>query len=264
MLQTERDLDLLAEQCREAVQGLLSRYGWRLLDPETFAYRTLGLVADDTVADAQRAAIHTYCHALYTACSGAEGAERQNLAYAELFRYLYDSARRRYPDHAAEAAQLAIERVFLSFERCHEPGTFLAFAFQQLRDAARAIQRQEQRCPQSLDAPRSDGQEALGTYVADERQPELSVSVIAEELRQRFKEIIKEFLRVHPRAAQQIAALQLKYIDGLDDTAISHRLGVSVNSVYVLRSRAIKRLQSDPYWQALAIELGIVSDTTEL
>lgn len=83
-------------------------------------------------------------------------------------------------------------------------------------------------------------------------------------LRQRFKEIIKEFLRAHPRAAQQIAALQLKYIDGLDDTAISHRLGVSVNSVYVLRSRAIKRLQSDPYWQALAIELGIASDTTEL
>lgn len=262
MLQTERDLDLLAEQCRDAVHGLLARYDWRLLDRETFVQRALGLVASDIVADAQRAAIHSYCHALYAACSGAEGAERQNLAYTELFRYLYDSARRRYPEYAVEVAQLAIERVFLSFERCHEPGTFLAFAFQQLRDAARSIQRQEQRRPQSLDAPRSNGQESLGTYVADERLPELTV--IAEELRQRFKEIIKEFLRVHPRAAQQIAALQLKYIDGLDDTAISHRLGVSVNSVYVLRSRAIKRLQSDPYWQALAIELGIASDTTEL
>ncbi|MBV9788721.1 MAG: sigma-70 family RNA polymerase sigma factor [Chloroflexi bacterium] len=264
MLQTERDLDLLAEQCREAVQGLLARYGWRLLDPETFAQRTLGLVADDTVADAQRAAIHTYCHALYAACSGAEGAERQNLAYTELFRYLYDNARRRYPDHAAEAAQVAIERVFLAFERCHEPGTLLAFAFQQLRDAARAIQRQAQRSPQSLDAPGSNGQEALGTYVADERQPELSMSVIAEELRLRFKEIISGFLRAHPRAAQQIAALQLKYLDGLDDATIGQQLGVSVSNVYVLRSRAIKRLQSDRQWRTLAVELGILADTSEL
>lgn len=264
MLQTERDLDLLAEQCREAVRGLLARYGWRLLDQETFVQRALELVAGDVVIDAQRAAIHSYCHALHLACSGAEGAERQNLAYSEVFRYLYDSARRRYPDYASEAAQLAIERVFLMFERCREPGTFLAFAFQQLRDAARSIQRQEQRQPQSLDAPRGNGQEALGTYVADERQPELSVSVIAEELRQRFKEIISGFLRAHPRAAQQIAALQLKYIDGLDDVAIGQRLGVSVSSVYVLRSRAIKRLQDDRQWQALATELGILPDTTEL
>jgi DNA-directed RNA polymerase specialized sigma24 family protein len=88
--------------------------------------------------------------------------------------------------------------------------------------------------------------------------------VIADELRQRFKALVAAFLQAHPRAEQQIAALQLKYIEGLDDTTISQRLGVSVSSVYVLRSRAIKRLQADRHWRALAAELGIVPDATEL
>lgn len=263
MLQTERDLDLLEEQCRSAIHSLLARHEWQLLDQETFVQRALRLLADDSAADAPRAATHIYCHALYTACSGAEGPERQNLAYTELFRYLYESARRRSHDQAAEIAQLAIERIFVSFDRCYQPGTFLAFAFQHLRDAARSLQRQEQRQPQSLDAPTSSGQESLGAQIADQHQPELSVKLIADELRQRFQDTLARFLRTHPRAAQQIAALQLKYIDGLDDDIIGQRLGVSVNNVYVLRSRAIKRLQSDQLWQALAIELGILPDTLE-
>jgi RNA polymerase sigma factor (sigma-70 family) len=263
MVQTERDVDLLAAQCRAAVATLQARHGWQLLDQASFAQRALELLANGSAADAQRAALHVYCHALYAACSGIEGAERQNLAYGELFRYLYDIARRRYPQLAAEAAQQGIERVFLAFDRCHEPGTFLAFAFQQLRDAARAIQRQEQRQPHSLDAPSGEA-EPLGYYVADQQHPELSLMVIADELRQRFKALVAAFLQAHPRAEQQIAALQLKYIEGLDDTTISQRLGVSVSSVYVLRSRAIKRLQADRHWRALAAELGIVPDATEL
>jgi RNA polymerase sigma factor (sigma-70 family) len=220
-------------------------------------------VLASNAVDPQRAATHIYCQALYAACSGAEGAERQNQGYAELFRYLYDSARRRYPLDAAEIAQLAIERIFLAFERCHEPGTFLAFAFQQLRDAARTMQREYQQRAESLEAPSGNAKEPLSAYLSDQRQPEPGIMVIAGELRHQFRQLVATFLREHPRAAQQIAALQLKYIDGLDDLTIGRRLGVPINSVYVLRSRAIKRLQGDQRWRALAVELGILPDTIE-
>ncbi len=259
MLQTEREFDAL-QQCRAAVGLVLARHDWQLLDHDTFVQRTFEYVAAGGTADAQRAATHIYCQALHAACSGAEGSERQNQGYGELFRYLYDSARRRYPGDCAEIAQLALERVFLAFDRCHEPGTFLAFAFQHLRDAARTLQRQEQQRPQSLEAPIGNGKEPLSAYVADRRQPELSATLIATELRERFNQVVAEFLQAHPRAAQQIAALRLKYIDGLDDTLISQRLGVPINSVYVLRSRAMKRLQNDQHWRALAVELGILPD----
>ncbi|HEX6288318.1 MAG TPA: RNA polymerase sigma factor [Herpetosiphonaceae bacterium] len=259
MLQTERDLDVLEQQCRAAVGMLRARYGWQLLDEAEFVRRTVAFVAADGTSDPRRAATHIYCKALYAACSGAEGAERQNQGYTELFHYLYDSARR-YTNDCAEVAQLAIERVFLAFPRCHEPGTFLAFAYQQLRDAARSIQRQEQQRPQSLEAPVGNGYEPLGAYLPDQRQPELSAALIVEELRDRFRQVVGTFLQAHPRASQQIAALQLKYLDGLDDQTISQHLGVPVNSVYVLRSRAIKRLQADHGWRALAVELGILPD----
>ncbi len=263
MLQTELQVDLLEEQCRSAAEGLLARHGWQLLDAAMLAQRTLDDLLSGSAVDPQRAAMHSYCQALYAACSGAEGADRQNQGYAELFRYLYDSARHRYPQDAAEIAQLAIERIFLAFERCYEPGTFLAFAFQQLRDAARTIQREHQQRPESLEAPIGDGKEPLSAYLSNERQPEPGIIVIAEELRLRFKQLVATFLREHPRAAQQIAALQLKYINGLDDLTISRRLGVPVNSVYVLRSRAIKRLQGEQCWRELAAELGILPDTIE-
>ena len=260
MLQTERDFDVLKQQCRAAVGLVLARHGWQLLDYDTFVQRTLEYVSVDGVIDSQRGVIHIYCQALYAACSGAEGNERQNQGYTELFRYLYDSARRRYPQDCTEIAQLALERVFLAFDRCHEPGTFLAFAFQHLRDAARTVQRQEQQRPQSLEAPIGNGKEPLSAYVPDQRQSELGATAISEELYDRFKQVVATFLQAHPRSARQIAALQLKYMDGLEDTAISQQLGVPINSVYVLRSRAIKRLQNDPEWRALAVELGILPD----
>ena len=263
MLQTERYVDLLEQQCHAAARRLLARHGWQLLDAATLAQRALDELLAGSAGDPQRAATHIYCQALYAACSGAEEAERQNQGYAELFRYLYHSARRRYPQEAAEIAQLAIERVFLAFERCHKPGTFLAFAFQQLRDAARSMQREHQQRAESLEAPSGKDKEPLSAYLSDQRQPEPALMVIAGELRHQFKQLVMAFLREHPRAAQQIAALQLKYIEGLDDPTIGQRLGVPLNSVYVLRSRAIKRLQGDQRWRALAAELGILPDTID-
>jgi hypothetical protein len=150
MIQVESERPRLEQDCRNAIAHLIARHDWQLLDRDEFVRRTLAELHTDVTADPQRAAIYTYSKALHLACSGAEGPERQRRAYTELFRYLYDSARRRYPDVCHDATRRALERVFTSFERCRQPGAFLAFALQHLMDAARLEQAGQR--PRSLPA----------------------------------------------------------------------------------------------------------------
>jgi RNA polymerase sigma factor (sigma-70 family) len=259
MSQLESARPALERLCGSAVDLLLARHEWRLLDRAEFIRRALLHLSDGVAGDAQRAATYAYSQALYMACSGAEGFERQNRAYTELFRYLYDSALHRYPDVYDEAAQHALARTFARFERCRQPGAFLAFAFQQLADSVRTLRREAWR-PRSLTAPAGARDAPLADLLADTRQPDPSEAVIAAELHARFEQLADEFLRKHPRAAQQFAALRLKFIAGLDDTTIARRLGKSVKSVHVLRSRAIEKLRAEPAWRALAVEFGILPD----
>ena len=94
----------LKQQCRSAVDALLARRSWRLLDPEEFADQILANLCAGYGPDLARVTLYTYCLALHRACSGAEGSERQNLAYTELFHYLFDLARYRYGDVAEDEA----------------------------------------------------------------------------------------------------------------------------------------------------------------
>ena len=227
----------MERMCADAADGLLARRRWQLLDRSDLARRALGHLQSGAARDPQRAATHAYSMALHAACSGAEGLERQNHAYAELFRYLYDGALHRYPGIHEEVAQRALAQVFVSFARCRQPGAFLAFAFQHMLDAARSLRREQAA--------------ALGEQ-ADARQPDPSDAAIAGELRARFEQLAAEFLRMHPRAARQFDALRLKFIDGLDDQAIADRLGNNVRNVYVLRARAIEKLRAEPAWRSSA------------
>jgi RNA polymerase sigma factor (sigma-70 family) len=249
----------MERMCAQAADGLLARRRWRLLDRAELARRALEHLRSGAASSAQRAATHAYSLALHAACSGGEGLERQNRAYAELFRYLYDIALQRYPGAHEEIAQHALAQIYATFERCRQPGAFLAFAIQQLLDTARSLRR-EQPPAQSLAAPGSAGDVELGELLTDERQADPSEAVIAGELQARFVQLAAEFLRLYPRAARQFDALRLKFIDGLDDQAIAERLGKSVQNIYVLRARAIEKLRAEPAWRALAIEFGILPD----
>jgi RNA polymerase sigma factor (sigma-70 family) len=259
MSQLEGAHAAMERMCAEAVDGLLARHRWQLLDRAEFARRALDHLRDGGASDAQRAATHTYSLALHAACSGGEGAERQNRAYTELFRYLYDIAFQRYSGAHEEITQRALVQIYTAFERCRQPGAFLAFAIQQLLDTARSLQR-EQSPERSLAARGGAGAAELGELLADEQQADPSEPVIADELRARFAQLAAEFLRKHPRASRQFAALRLKFIDGLDDQTIAEQLGDSVPNIYVLRARAIKKLRAEPAWRALAIEFGILTD----
>jgi len=249
-------LSALEQQCGQAAGVLLERHEWRLLDRDELARRALDHLRDGIAHDARRAATFAYSQALHMACSGAEGLERQNRAYDELHRYLHESALHRYPDMDEEVSQRAVASIFADFKRCRLPGAFLAFAIQHMLDAARALRREQQ--PRSLAAPAGEREHALGDRLADERQPDPAEAAIAGELRSRFEQLAEEFLRKHPRAAKQFAALRLKYIDGLDEATIATRLGVPVQSVYVLRARAVAKLRAEPAWRALAAEFGIL------
>jgi RNA polymerase sigma factor (sigma-70 family) len=259
MSQLESAHAAMERMCAEAADGLLARHRWRLLDRAELARRALEHLRSGVARDAQRAATHAYSLALHAACSGAEGLERQNRAYAELFGYLYDIALQRCPGVHEEAAQRALAHIYTSFERCRQPGAFLAFGIQQLLDTARSLRR-EQPPARSLAETDSAGGVELGELLTDERQTDPSDVVIAGELRVRFAQLAAEFLRMHPRAARQFDALRLKFIDGLDDQTIADQLGNSVRNIYVLRARAIEKLRAEPAWRALAIEFGILPD----
>jgi DNA-directed RNA polymerase specialized sigma24 family protein len=251
------DRATLDSQCEVAVARLLARHGWQLLEREEFVRRTVAHLRAGIAGDPRRAATYTYSLALHAACSGVDGPARRERGYTELHRYLYDSARRRYPDVCDDATQRALEAVFTGFARCRQPGAFLAFALQCLMDAARVARRPLSRGEQSLATPVGDnGRDTLGDLLPDARQPDPAEVVLDGERRARLGRYADEFLRKHPRARDQLAALWLKYIEGLDDATIGRRLGKPVSSVYVLRSRAIAKLHAEPRWRALAGECG--------
>jgi DNA-directed RNA polymerase specialized sigma24 family protein len=246
--------------CQAAVEALVAERKWELLDRAMWVEQTFAEVLA-TSLDPRRAAIYIYSQALYQACSGAQGDLLRETGYGELFRYLYDIARRRYSLIYEDVAQQAVELVYHRFAQCHQPGTFLAFALHQMLAAARIVRRQTLlRRP----AERSS-QEALNAFEYGSFYPssDPSVAAITNELRARFEQLSIEFLRKHPRAWMQLEALRLKYIDGLDEAAISQRLGKPAASVYVLRARAVEKLRAEPAWRALAIEFGVLPGADE-
>jgi DNA-directed RNA polymerase specialized sigma24 family protein len=247
--------------CEACVDSYMQRYGWELVTREALlsAVEREYIARPERGAGAARAALlWSYSAILYRACSGAEGGRRQEQGYSELYRFLARAAARRYTRVAAEATQHAVERVYLSFERCRQPETFLAFVLQKLRDAARAELRLVAQSAEQLPVDAADtaevSQSARRGDLADPAD-----SFVHTDLRQRMARAAAGFVEQHPRAAQQFAALWLKYIDGLDDKTIALRLGRTPAAVQVLRSRALRRLRAEPGWQLLASELGMAA-----
>lgn len=244
--------------CESAVDTYLQRYGWSLVarDALVVAVAAEYRARAPGAASARAATLLCYSRALHSACSGAEGHERQERGYAELYAFLGRAAARRYARVAGEATQRAVERIYLSFGSCRQPETFLAFVLQKLRDAARIELRDAAQLAELLPVDRVDSAEvcALWAHAGPTDPAEL---VEREADWQRLRGQAVAFVARHPRAAQQLAAAWLKYVGGLDDKTIGRRLGRSPAAVQVLRSRALRRLRDEPAWQQLAGEFGL-------
>lgn len=244
--------------CEVCVDSYVERYGWALVSRAELlaAVEAEYCGREPGVAAARAATLLCYSRLLYRACSGAEGPERREQGYAELYAFLSRAAARRYARVGAEATQRAVERVYRAFAQCRQPETFLAFVLQKLRDAARAELREAGSGGDQLSA--EQGEVAVPGNTA--RRGDLADPADLAEaaaLRSSLARCAEEFVARHPRAAQQFAAVWLKYISGLDDQEIGRRLGRTPAAVHVLRSRALRRLRAEPAWRQLAAEHGL-------
>jgi DNA-directed RNA polymerase specialized sigma24 family protein len=243
----------LLQRCHTIVDGVLAQYGWQLLESEELVRRAMELLESDVVAEVRPAVMHAYCLCLYSACSGAEGPERQTLGFTDLQRYLHQLS---FGEHATLAPDLRWEvinetllRVWRKIEQCRNHGAFLAFAGYELRNAirpwwARTMPKASFEVLDDMPSRRGDA-DPVG-------------HVLSDELRQLVHLSFEASLRRHPRAKQQLEAVWLKYIDGLDDVTISAYLEKPVANVQVLRSRGLERLRTEPGWQQIAHEFGIL------
>jgi RNA polymerase sigma factor (sigma-70 family) len=255
--------DDLERQCSIVVARILKQHGWQLLDPGELLRRSIEQLRARAADRPESAAIGAYCVAMHSACSGAEGSSRQNLAYAELARYLYSLTFVRFADLPADVredvVQSALERIFKSFERCREPVAFLAFAGLHLLDTVRSARRQAARPLESLEQALGADQGTLGELLPDS-QPGPAERVLVAERRAGIERLLQEIAIDRPRASQQVTILRMTWLHELDDATIGQRLGVSLSSVYAARSRLIKTIQSEPKWQARARALGLLDE----
>jgi DNA-directed RNA polymerase specialized sigma24 family protein len=220
------------------------------------------------VSDPWQAAMYVYCGCLHDACCGSSTPERQEIGYTELQRYLYQLSFRIImhlpPDVRWEIINETLLRIWEKRASYYKPGAFLSAVVFDLRNVIRPLWSQP------------DALVFLDDYIELQTLHNVSVDQhIAEtisdpvtyaltgELRDRVRRCFDDTLRRHPRAKQQLEAVWLKYIAGLNDDVIGRRLGKSVANVYVLRSRGLDQLRTEPDWQLMAEELGIYEIATD-
>ncbi|MEM7134507.1 MAG: sigma-70 family RNA polymerase sigma factor [Chloroflexota bacterium] len=193
-----------------------------------------------------------YCEEWYECC-GADG-NRREVAFGELARYLYDRAIYKFANGdsqiAEELTQDAIERVFHKLHECQIPGAFLAFAngklwqvasnyfYRRDRDQART-----QPLPGESDADVDDHEIS---QIMDSVQPSPVEEAFHAELGEELFRWMAEFLVKNKRLKNTVWVLVLTYVYDLSTKEIAEALNISENSVYILRHRAIDRLEKDP------------------
>ncbi len=239
--------DEIRRQCDEIVERLFAHYGIGLLTREELLERSMSAYAHQPSEDLSYLIFGLYNQALHQACSGDEGPLRWEQGYTELYSLLAARARYRYPDVWEDAVQIAIEVTCKRFERCRVPNAFFLFAWNYLRTAVRSLRAENRLRGEgleiSMDAPQSHL--LLSDLIADPAE-QVEQLLLSAEQRAELAAILSDFEREHPRAARQLAAVRMKYLDGLEDQAIGEVLGIPVKRVHELRSLGLRKLRADP------------------
>jgi RNA polymerase sigma factor (sigma-70 family) len=260
MVQHEWDIAERRAKLRASVVGILSQRGWRLLTIEELARRADDLLGEDAAEDVGWAVIRAYTQALYQACAGLEGDDRQQRGFEELFRYLHDMSWRYAKDLAAdERNEVTNQAIIELYCRLVEPlgtdgragirvpGALLAVAIQQLRNVIRqwrrSIRVEWSMRAEIQDIPAWNGPEQ---YAADS------------EFRRRVRQCFERTLRLHPRAKLQLSVVWMRHIQGVDYATISAELNMTTANVRVLCSRGLNLLRNDSAWRSLGSELGLI------
>ncbi|GAB4200917.1 MAG: hypothetical protein OHK0022_22460 [Roseiflexaceae bacterium] len=233
---------------QEIAAQLIARHDWKLMAAVDLAEQTKAilLVAEQEgwKLDLERAMLRAYGETMYIACCGVEGQERRSRAYIELGVYLRRVAQRAFPDQTdmvEDFVQTALMHICRRLDKVHTPQGFLVWAFLYVLDAAKQWRRQNGNNT-SLDQLLEAGDTSLMQLTPNLAGDPLE-QLLARDGHNELWQTIERLNHRHRRARNQLAAVLLKFRDGLDDTEIAQRLGVSVPQVHVLRSRGLKLLR---------------------
>lgn len=259
---TEQDSYDLPEEAdvRAAAVRLLGQRKWQLLGADELAEGARALLATGAFDRLDGAVMHVYANALYRACAGDEGGDRQQLGYTELFRYLYDAARHHAHDLSDdEHAELANQTVAELFYRLgvyrgpeparavRNPGAFLAVALQQLRNCVRRWR----------GIQLGGGERMIAGLPAGADSDPVAVA-LSGDFTGRVHECFERALERHPRAKLQLKVVWMRQIEGHEYETIAEALAMNAANVRVLHARGVARLRDDKEWRALAGELGLI------
>lgn len=252
----KQELVQLETECELVVDTLLARYDWQLLPRAAFVQQILAHLHEGIAVEVRNATLGVYSKALHEACANSGDEVKQERGYLELGRYLYGLAYHRYrnPSFCEEVSQHALSLIFEHVGSCRKPVAFLAFAAMYLRQAIKRTTR-EQEILNRLDF-HDDSERTITREIADERDEPLHL-YIAEEQRVEVKRMLDDARQAHPRAARQLDVVEMRYIRELTEAEISQHLQTPIDNVYVLRTRGIQLLRSDPSFCARSIALGL-------
>ncbi|MEM7129181.1 MAG: sigma-70 family RNA polymerase sigma factor [Chloroflexota bacterium] len=249
----------LEEACRRHIRHLIEKQGWTLLSEDEWLAHVLKHYPDridlqrgaDAESKLQTLCIAIYCeYGLYPACKGVRGDGIRKQGFEEVAYYLYD--RMVYflpPQNAEDAAHDAIIELHRTIDKVTTPAAFLSFARQKLRDAVRKIVRNEERML-SLELPNEDE----GDVTSGPFDP-VTADVIQAERAQKVLDAMNRIVEENPRSKEQIKAFVLRHLYGIPIEQIAVRLKKSPDQIYVLISRAKKRLRDDPELRQLLDDL---------
>lgn len=259
-MQPDADQTLL-RQCEEVVDSFIARFDWQIIVRDDLVARTMQNMRSQRFKSPKAAAVGAYSAALYTACTGDRGDGLQNRAYEELGRYLYAIVRQRHADLPqdcwADTTQTALMKVYQDLSRCREPIAFLMFAHLRLRDVVSQQRRAAQHDGESLERALGAEQSAIAEPL--DSAPSAFEQVAERETSEKVERLLQAFVRRRPRARLQILVVRATILGDLDDTVIARQHGMSLNSLYSTRSRALKALRDDLELRSLAEELGIIT-----
>jgi RNA polymerase sigma factor (sigma-70 family) len=221
--------DLRAE-CQRVVHTLTERYSWSLLSEDDLVELSLPLATAAPMVKLELLVIQAYTVALYQACRQAADEDQREVAYTDLFRYLYRVSFNRRPEIAEDVVQRALMLIYEQIERCQHPVAFLAFAMYKLKDAAK----QEGFVR---------GNELSGVSISLEDTADQEAEVIPLFAKEQSSELLAAIRRLPDPRQQKV--VMLRFFGRLSDTQIGSQLGITPNFVRVLRFRALQHLRND-------------------
>jgi len=247
---------------RAVAVAMLAQRRWKLVSADELVRGVEQLYDASTPHNIPLTILMVYTQALYRACAGLDGYERQQRGYADLFQYLHDSSWRfaadLAPDERVEVSNQTIAEIYYRFAEqgdhtqytpVRNPAAFLWLALRQLRNAIRKW-RNDALLP--WDAVTEEQPSPA------EDQPE---HVLAkQELRTRIRQCFLCALQQHPKAKLQLWVVWMKQIDGFEYSEIGAKLDMTVSNVRVLHSRGLDQLRQDQEWRTLAYEVGLIEE----